>query len=130
MRGKHVYHEDGTGIFRITPADAGKTLQSSHESNTSKDHPRGCGENLKRLVLLPKVLGSPPRMRGKLRSIPERGAYLRITPADAGKTQLPRHVEHSREDHPRGCGENDAVLRIPFNTSGSPPRMRGKLAGF
>ena len=25
MRGKHVYHEDGTGIFRITPADAGKT---------------------------------------------------------------------------------------------------------
>ena len=30
------------------------------------------------------------------------------------------------EDHPRGCGENDAVLRMPFNTSGSPPRMRGK----
>ena len=32
------------------------------------------------------------------------------------------------EDHPRGCGENCiATLRMQTRT-GSPPRMRGKLA--
>ena len=29
-------------------------------------------------------------------------------------------------DHPRGCGENYPVLRLPINSYGSPPRMRGK----
>ena len=46
MRGKHVYHEDGTGIFRITPADAGKTRASFFSSFIFWDHPRGCGENI------------------------------------------------------------------------------------
>ena len=51
-------------------------------------------------------MGSPPRMRGKLRFSRKRG--LR------------------RWDHPRGCGENVCFRKQQPHSTGSPPRMRGK----
>ena len=50
-----------------------------------------------------------------------------ITPADAGKTIAVVKNASSREDHPRGCGENAANTYIEDMNLGSPPRMRGKL---
>ena len=70
----------------ITPADAGKTLYPHRQRSLRKDHPRGCGENCLYEVCLGVLLGSPPRMRGKLCVNPYITAYIRITPADAGKT--------------------------------------------
>ena len=46
MRGKHTAGLWIKNSNRITPADAGKTLQVSFSCFTSRDHPRGCGENL------------------------------------------------------------------------------------
>ena len=74
--------------------------------------------------------GSPPQVRGKLRSIPERGAYLGITPAGAGKTACIVSPPYSTEDHPRRCGENHFFMLSPHKQPGSPPQVRGKLQRF
>ena len=66
MRGKRLRLRKLQRPLRITPADAGKTLEDFSDSFADKDHPRGCGEN--------EILA--------LRSYAKR----RITPADAGKT--------------------------------------------
>ena len=67
-------------------------------------------------------------MRGKLCDSPHTSSPLRITPAHAVKTQpLPSRFCYG-PDHPRACGENlHKQFCIPRST-GSPPRMRGKLS--
>ena len=65
-------------------------------------------------------------MRGKLFERYILGNWVRITPADAGKTQTADDVHGADRDHPRGCGENRAMLRTLQCLTGSPPRMRGK----
>ena len=66
-------------------------------------------------------------MRGKLAAGQIIGGGIRITPADAGKTD-PRFINfHFTWDHPRGCGENLPLMFVVRIAAGSPPRMRGKL---
>ena len=66
-------------------------------------------------------------MRGKPPEDEIERVYIRITPADAGKTAPARiFLAHAIWDHPRGCGENACVHPILPVTRGSPPRMRGK----
>ena len=96
-------------LFRITPADAGKTVRAA----------LGNAANA----------GSPPRMRGKLNLAPEGTVNLRITPADAGKTGRGCAEFRQSVDHPRGCGENTHFRGLEGSWLGSPPRMRGKLEG-
>ena len=45
MRGKRANQLMIIAGFRITPADAGKTLHLSQPHRFELDHPRGCGEN-------------------------------------------------------------------------------------
>ena len=66
MRGKQICVENPVPSKRITPADAGKTFAAC----LSEEH----------------ILGSPPRMRGKLYRAAGIAEKYRITPADAGKT--------------------------------------------
>ena len=66
-------------------------------------------------------------MRGKRVDTINYFAFLGITPADAGKTRYTRGGDRNRQDHPRGCGENEAVKYFVKPAAGSPPRMRGKL---
>ena len=106
MRGKPDEVTAYQAEARITPADAGKTSSAFSPYFSSQDHPRGCGENLEQLRFDTSILGSPPRMRGKLPKI------------DANCTVS--------EDHPRGCGENPETVRNLAIKQGSPPRMRGK----
>ena len=65
-------------------------------------------------------------MRGKLVDAVNANHGDRITPADAGKTFDAKDIIDCMRDHPRGCGENFTFRRNFSNTSGSPPRMRGK----
>ena len=74
-------------MHRITPADAGKTVEENSSSPAYWDHPRGCGENVISVLILPVKKGSPPRMRGKRTHTPPSKLNDRITPADAGKTR-------------------------------------------
>ena len=126
MRGKHCIQKFQFLPFGITPADAGKTQGWNIITGINWDHPRGCGENLPARLKALQGQGSPPRMRGKLLDFVVSESVLRITPADAGKTQSTRQARPRNRDHPRGCGENCACMRGCCRGYGSPPRMRGK----
>ena len=65
-------------------------------------------------------------MRGKLFERYILGNWVRITPADAGKTGIGDGGSRVSEDHPRGCGENLRSRALRRHRTGSPPRMRGK----
>ena len=78
--------------------------------------------------MMTPAAGSPPRMRGKPRPRSSCQRSSRITPAHAGKTTQGRSSAHPTTDHPRACGENCNLLGFRISVSGSPPRMRGKLA--
>ena len=126
MRGKPVLCKENLCSDRITPAHAGKTLQMQSIAQLDSDHPRACGENLRICYFLPALVGSPPRMRGKLAEVSDLVFRSRITPAHAGKTFLSSDLHFSQADHPRACGEN-STNDFPERTApGSPPRMRGK----
>ena len=72
--------------YRITPAGAGKTKESSILCSIDKDHPRRCGENRHRADDFVPLEGSPPQVRGKRLCSQTPTVGNRITPAGAGKT--------------------------------------------
>ena len=86
VRGKHTGKGGKTMNFRITPAGAGKTKNTTASNAMTKDHPRRCGENFSVVDAVAVAVGSPPQVRGKRNeSILEFGRM---------------------QDHPRRCGEN------------------------
>ena len=52
---------------------------------------------------------------------------LRITPADAGTSDIPRLPYLCATDHPRGCGDKQYLACVCLMGWGSPPRMRGQV---
>ena len=88
MRGKRAFLNDFTILDRITPAGAGKTTRGAKEYMVAQDHPRRCGENLGLLPLPLRSVGSPPQVRGKLKTVHDLGTAGGITPAGAGKTNV------------------------------------------
>ena len=106
VRGKPFYKPLSGDDERITPACAGKTRLNTDLVLAAKDHPRVCGENYAVIQLAIGKLGSPPRVRGKLKGLINDGVAQRITPACAGKTLSLELVYIAAEDHPRVCGEN------------------------
>ena len=70
---------------RITPAYAGKRLNTSSVPALYRDHPRVCGEKGATERRQRRGPGSPPRMRGKDELAGTFGNLMRITPAYAGK---------------------------------------------
>ena len=79
------------------------------------------------VIVFCSLMGSPPRMRGKVM----RKEILRIihgiTPAYAGKREGPKNAQSKVGDHPRVCGEKCIPLTRGHGRQGSPPRMRGKV---
>ena len=67
-------------------------------------------------------------MRGKEGLVRRRGHRVGITPAHAGKRNGQSPTMLLRRDHPRVCGEKNAILSGRKTEPGSPPRMRGKAA--
>ena len=128
MRGKGFHYFFHVLLQGITPAYAGKRIKQNKSPSAQRDHPRVCGE--KGLFCRPPahVMGSPPRMRGKV----AHGVILcetpGITPAYAGKSHMGRHWHCGPQDHPRVCGEKKVMRGAKDKRMGSPPRMRGKVA--
>ena len=106
VRGKDVHKKKSYSRMRITPACAGKSYCSTQFSPNAEDHPRVCGEKVKgALFFYPpnkdhprvcgekrgsvtqpsRILGSPPRVRGKVFCAFWAALLHRITPACAGK---------------------------------------------
>ena len=127
VRGKHDLITTRIREIRITPARAGKTRCTPGPCQSHRDHPRACGENYS-YSLFPRLsVGSPPRVRGKHKSLHTPVCPYRITPARAGKTTSCWEVSRHDEDHPRACGENATGDMLRIALQGSPPRVRGKL---
>ena len=85
-----------------------------------------CGENCQIINKRIPHIGSPPRVRGKLKRDFVQLCPKRITPACAGKTGNIFGLKELNEDHPRVCGENRNALQCKRYMLGSPPRVRGK----
>ena len=93
--------------LRITPADAGNRNAFSKREQNVEDHPRGCGEQCIAGVFICLCKGSPPRMRGTVRTFEASFIGFGITPADAGNSIVDLIFRFTHEDHPRGCGEQN-----------------------
>lgn len=65
MRGKDGVNDSAQAVTGITPACAGKSIGETLLETIDRDHPRVCGEKLKDGRNVRRILGSPPRMRGK-----------------------------------------------------------------
>ena len=112
----------------ITPACAGKTQIFRPSECLPRDHPRVCGKNAIVAPFFACAPGSPPRVREKLGYRHARHYPSRITPACAGKTTKSKTHYWWREDHPRVCGKNPYKKYYSGASTGSPPRVREKLA--
>ena len=147
MRGKGLLTILTYMYFRVTPAYAGKSAEATLCAEQGHGHPRVCGEKCALVWLARFRPGSPPRMRGKVLTIPKlttrswdhprvcggkgvKQRYLRvavgITPAYAGKRSASAAAPAGQRDHPRVCGEKMHMLLCVPASYGSPPRMRGK----
>ena len=126
VRGKVLAAGLNDLVDGITPACAGKSLLPPSAPFPVRDHPRVCGEKSYSLAVLGAASGSPPRVRGKVMSLPQVACTSRITPACAGKSCRASAKRFPSGDHPRVCGEKENdPMKSPW-TEGSPPRVRGK----
>ena len=114
----------------ITPAYAGKRQWQHNQDLGVGDHPRVCGEKCNRYCAPLASLGSPPRVRGKVRHARIDCAGLGITPACAGKRRKQSIGRSWRRDHPRVCGEKRMDDGSRKYIEGSPPRVRGKVTKY
>ena len=125
MRGTLLQLPDIPSNGGIIPAYAGNTFCEKTPENTTRDHPRVCGEHLLPVVTSPFCPGSSPRMRGTLMiwamAILSRG----IIPAYAGNTRWGNWLYQMTRDHPRVCGEHLIRKLCRISGRGSSPRMRG-----
>ena len=86
-----------------------------------------CGKNLCCLLKLLSSVGSPPRVREELTGKPYATEDGGITPACAGRTDMPIKEITYAQDHPRVCGKNGNSQRTARRIGGSPPRVREEL---
>ena len=126
MRGKDFLIQHCLFSQGITPAYAGKSFGSFCFLSFRQDHPRVCGEKQAAVALPQPVLGSPPRMRGKVFIGQVCIAPKGITPAYAGKRDILNFTHDFTGDHPRVCGEKYMGVPTKVKKPGSPPRVRGK----
>ena len=105
MRGKGSEEKLSSQSTGITPACAEKSFSLHASTAACGDHPRVCGEKLRRLRLGRRLWGSPPRVRGKVIFALPCSSSAGITPACAGKRG--GHCSWAKRslDHPRVCGE-------------------------
>ena len=105
VRGKGAAAPSPTSTARITPACAGKRSRGFGIAHILEDHPRVCGEKSAQARSQYASEGSPPRVRGKVTLLPCFFDLTGITPACAGKSEIPAHKHCIVKDHPRVCGE-------------------------
>ena len=108
VRGKDLLDAAQQAYPGITPACAGKREGYHNGLVCGRDHPRVCGEKYWITGSALIVVGSPPRVRGKV--------------------NVSGGVLSYRGDHPRVCGEKKTSIFAPLCRLGSPPRVRGKAA--
>ena len=125
MRGTHRRTARAGRHVGIIPAHAGNTIPTSPFRCSCRDHPRACGEHVKKIACKKFDMGSSPRMRGTRRWAAPMFSFQGIIPAHAGNTWMVRVMMSAQRDHPRACGEHYNGQTKNFKVTGSSPRMRG-----
>ena len=125
MRGTAQALLDLPTVRGITPAHAGNSPPPAALHHIFWDHPRSCGEQVLENVRAANTWGSPPLMRGTVKSGNFQGILPGITPAHAGNRDKPSIVVFDVQDHPRSCGEQTIALALMPLSLKSPPLMRG-----
>ena len=127
MRGKANIGRSFLHVRGITPAYAGKRMETMTRRHAVGDHPRVCGEKVDLARMPASKPGSPPRMRGKGIVLVCVGHVHGITPAYAGKSYRLLKVFVSKPGSPPAYAGKSSLLSIVLlPVQGSPPRMRGK----
>ena len=127
VRGKRTWSAESGVDYGLIPACAGKTWDEMPPQERSAAHPRVCGENDLFYFERNKTYGSSPRVRGK-RGDPRRACGpRRLIPACAGKTVGLGWSWRKNWAHPRVYGENLWAPLDSAPSTGSSPRVRGKL---
>ncbi len=106
MRGTHIFRSISNDRAGIIPAYAGNTRRDSWNIIAARDHPRVCGEHVKRYRRGHIIQGSSPRMRGTLFLSVIACRPCGIIPAYAGNTRPAFPNRSASWDHPRVCGEH------------------------
>ena len=86
MRERLKIEVQGLDEARITPARAGKTHHLRPRDPDYQDHPRSCGKDRIDDGCHRVATGSPPLVRERPYPGISLAAWIRITPARAGKT--------------------------------------------
>ena len=113
--------------YRFTPTCVGKTCAIVTKECLVSVHPHVCGENLNELDSGHAIVGSPPRVWGKLGLRVVWIPAIRFTPTCVGKTCQCIGKQPDLAVHPHVCGENLTSFASHSSASGSPPRVWGKL---
>ena len=84
--GKVKEHLSCQKSFRIIPTGVGKSQNRRIPLYRRPDHPHGCGEKKDNIVAPIKILGSSPRVWGKVSAPSYETAYEWIIPTGVGKS--------------------------------------------
>ena len=110
----------------FTPTGVGKTGFRRATGGRPQVHPHGCGEDSCRRWRHAILLGSPPRVWGRLQDREDGGDCDRFTPTGVGKTMTGSGVATTPKVHPHGCGEDEWEHNHRKLGKGSPPRVWGR----
>ena len=86
MRGTQSWYGNAASLAGIIPAHAGNTAGRQAGGRSHRDHPRACGEHVRRSRCSFSIGGSSPRMRGTPSILTNPSSAERIIPAHAGNT--------------------------------------------
>ena len=126
MRGKRCFgHQPRPGVRNI-PAYAGKTWSNKALTMLWAEHPRVCGENQIPIFRRILIIGTSPRMRGKLLFYEFDKLIQRNIPAYAGKTTPDSKLGGYVSEHPRVCGENWLSVLAFIHAARNIPAYAGK----
>ncbi len=91
---------------RFTPTPVGTMRPAARRTRAAPVHPHACGDDANSPAAASALVGSPPRLWGRLRLRLTGGRYCPV--------------------HPHACGDDDRASIIVPSTRGSPPRLWGR----
>ena len=130
MQEQLLGHSSPSTTLGITPAHAGTTTLNNYIDFINRDHPCACRNNLKLLISLREIMGSPLRMQEQRVYNLIKKFIIRITPAHAGTTLLSYFFQLSFGDHPCACRNNLVMDNMIIVATGSPLRMQEQPKAF
>ena len=126
VRSRHSGYLQHVWFGGITSACAEQTSISRLAGSSIRDHLRVCGADKRMRMACLIGLGSPPRVRSRLRLEPPDRLCDGITSACAEQTAVAVTGITVFGDHLRVCGADEVDLFEAMCHQGSPPRVRSR----